>query len=197
MNPMIHAEQVPQRCLIGKAVGLFRFGAIDQHVARLLEPFGCVVKACDPYVEERVFEELGVARVPDMLTLCRNSDVVSLNAAHRDETGRVLNREAISLLRPGALVVNTSYGELVDLSALEERLSEGSLFTCLDMVTGGMPVGLDRLRYFPNCLGTATVSGHSDGIVLLGQQAAEEVLRHFAGEPLQNEVTLERLESRA
>ena len=94
-------------------------------------------------------------------------------------------------------MVNTSYGELVDLTALEERLSEGSLFTCLDKVTGGMPVGLDRMRYFSNCLVTETVSGHSDGIVLLGQQAAEEVLRHFAGEPLQNEVTLERLENRA
>ena len=94
-------------------------------------------------------------------------------------------------------MVNTSYGELVDLSALEERLSEGSRFGCLDVVTGGIPGGLDRLRCFPNCLVTPTVSGHSDGIVLLGQQAAEEVFRHFAGEPLQNEVTLERLENRA
>jgi phosphoglycerate dehydrogenase-like enzyme len=194
---MIDKDRVPQRCLLGKSVGLFGFGAIAQHVARLLTPFGCAIRACDPYVDDAVFFELGVERAPDMLSLCEKSEVISLHAAHREETDRILSREAIALLRPGALVVNTSYGELIDMHALEDRLGEGTLFACLDMVTGGMPGGLDRLRHYPNCQITPTISGHSDGIAWLGKQAVEEVLCFLRGEPLQHEVTLDRMKSRA
>ena len=57
---------MPQRCLLGKSVGLFGFGEIGQHVSRLLAPFGCVIRACDPYVDDKVFAEADVERAEDM-----------------------------------------------------------------------------------------------------------------------------------
>ena len=197
LQSRIDAERVPQRSLIGKRVGLLGFGAIGQHVARLLVPFDCEVRACDPHISDEVFAEHGVVRAEHMDVLCEWSEVLSFHAAHNVHTDKILSREALARLQPGALVVNTSYGELIDMDALSERLETGTLFACLDMVAGGMPGGLDRLRYHPNCMITPTISGHSDGIVRMGRQVIDEVIRFLQGEQLLHEVEKTRLDSRA
>ncbi len=197
LDRAIDPERVPQRSLIRRQVGLLGFGAIARHVARLLQPFLCRVRACDPYVPDKTFQFFGVERVGSVHELCAQSEVLSIHAPFLPQTEGILSREAIDCLQPGVLVVNTSYGELIDMPALEERLREGTLFACLDMVAGGMPGGLDSLRYYPNCFITPTVSGNSDGIALMSRQVIDEVIRFLRGQPLQFELVKGELATRA
>lgn len=194
---VIDQERVPQLTLLEKRVALLGFGAIARHVAALLKPFGCKLSAYDPFVPDAEFERLGVERKTSVAELCRNADVVSVHAAFRESTRGLLGREAIGNLPDGSLIVNTSFGELIDLPALEERLRDGTLFACLDMVEGGMPGPLDRLRYYVNCQITPTISSYSDGVLLMGRQIVDETIRFLNNEPLQHIFTKQALGYRA
>lgn len=197
LDKVIDHHRVPQRSLIEKNVGLLGFGAIARHVTDLLKPFRCKIHAYDPFVPDDVFKNYGVTRVESVEKLCEQSEVLSVHAAYREETHGLLSREAIHRLPVGSLVVNTSFGELIDTPALEERLSEGSIFACLDMVSGGMPGPLESLRYYPNCQLTPSISAYSDGVLHMGRQVVDEAIRFISGKPLEHEVIKESLAFRA
>lgn len=113
----------PQRELIGKTMGVFGLGKIGRSVARIARAFGMNVIACTRHqsgnegeIEQVSFEEL-----------LRRSDVVSINAALNPSTKGIMNAEAFSLMKDGAVLINTSRGALVDEEALAEALKSGKL----------------------------------------------------------------------
>ena len=197
LDPVVDDRLVPQRTLIAKPVGLLGFGSIARHLTRHLRSFDCPVATYDPYVDDEVLAGLGVSRAERVDELCARSEVLSVHAAHTGETSGLLDAAALARLPHGALVVNTSYGELIDRPALEQRLREGSLFACLDMVDGDMPSAFDALRYYPTCMITPTISGRSDGVLMMGAQIVDEVLRFLAGQPLAHAVDAAQLATRA
>jgi phosphoglycerate dehydrogenase-like enzyme len=197
LDKVIDHVRVPQRTLIEKRVGLLGFGAIAKHVTELLKPFRCQIHAYDPFMPDEVFERYGVFRADSIERLCEQVEVLSIHAAYREETRGLLSREAIGKLPVGSLVVNTSYGELIDTEALKDRLRDREIFACLDMVAGGMPGPLDSLRYYPNCQVTPSISAYSDGVLHMGRQVIDEAIRYISGQPLKHEVSKESLAFRA
>lgn len=197
MDKVIDHDLVPQRTLLGKSVGLLGFGAIARHVSSMLKPFNCRIYAYDPFIPEEKFAELGVMPTNSVEELCEQVEVLSIHAAFREETRALLSRKAIERLPAGSLVVNTSYGELIDLDALQDRLRDRTLFACMDMVTGGMPGPTDSLRYYPNCQITPSISAYSDGVLHMGSQIVNEAIRYISGKPLEHEVRKESLAFRA
>lgn len=113
--------------LRGRTVGVVGLGRIGGRVARLLRPFGCRLLAADidPAVAPRA-AELGVTLVP-LDDLLAASDAVTLHVPLTPATRGLLGRAALARLRPGALVVNTSRGEVIDEAALLEALEAGRL----------------------------------------------------------------------
>ncbi|MFK7988171.1 MAG: 2-hydroxyacid dehydrogenase [Sandaracinaceae bacterium] len=106
-----------------RVLGIYGFGRIGQAVARRAAGFGMRVVYCS---RSDGPPELG-ARV-DFATLLRASDVVSLHAPATPETRHAFDAAALSAMKPGAILINTARGPLVEEAALAYALQEGPLF---------------------------------------------------------------------
>jgi glyoxylate reductase len=106
----------------GKTLGLVGFGRIGQAVARRASGFGMRVL----YASPREVDLPGARRVP-LDGLLGESDFVSLHVPLTRETETLLSRERIARMKPGAILVNTARGAVVDDDALAEALAAGRL----------------------------------------------------------------------
>jgi D-3-phosphoglycerate dehydrogenase len=114
------------RELRAQRLGLVGLGAVGKEVARRALAFGMTVQAYDPYVDVAFCEKHGVT-ITDWETTLRDSDVLSLHLPVTPETTNLINREALATMKPGAVLINTARGELVDEAALIEALESGHL----------------------------------------------------------------------
>jgi D-3-phosphoglycerate dehydrogenase len=108
--------------LTGKTIGLIGFGGIGAEVARIAAGSGMRVLAWN-----RTPKSSPHAEFVDIDTLLRESHVVSMHLVLIDETRGFLSRERIAAMRPGAILVNTARGALVDEAAMIEALKTGHL----------------------------------------------------------------------
>jgi phosphoglycerate dehydrogenase-like enzyme len=116
--------------LEGQTLGLIGFGASGRGLAQRATAFGMRIVALDAVPPEpppgiRDFEYVGGLESLDRLLA--SSDVVSLHLPLTAETHHVLDRRALSKLKPTALVINVARGGLIDQQALVEALREGKL----------------------------------------------------------------------
>ncbi len=110
----------------GRTLGLVGLGGIGRAVARKMTGWGLRLVAADPFVEPQVACELGV-ELMDLDTLCQQSDYVSLHCPLLPETHHLIDDRVLSLMRPGAVLVNTARGPLVHTAALLAALRDGRL----------------------------------------------------------------------
>ncbi|HEX3765074.1 MAG TPA: NAD(P)-dependent oxidoreductase [Kofleriaceae bacterium] len=108
----------------GRTLGILGLGQIGTRVARLARAFGMAVQGLARRPGEA--ERGGVPLVP-LATLLATSDVISLHLRLSPDTARILNAEALAAMRPGAVLINTARGELVDEDALVAALARGQL----------------------------------------------------------------------
>lgn len=119
--------------LAGKRLGLLGFGEIGETVAGMARAFGMEVRYHRRHrLNERLERELGVSYLP-FEELVRTSDVLSLHLPHTPETEGMIDERVLGLLPPGAVLVNTARGGLVDERALVRRLRTGELAAGLDV----------------------------------------------------------------
>ena len=105
----------------GITIGIVGLGRAGSRVADLLRPWQARVLAADPYVDVGKFAQHGAERT-DLDTLLRESDVVTLHCNLTAETRGLLDRRRLALLKPTAVLINTSRGAVVDLEALCDAL---------------------------------------------------------------------------
>ena len=116
----------PIRRIAGQTLGILGLGRIGCASARKGQGLGFTVIAHDPYLSPERFEELGVRRV-DFDTLLRESDFLTLHVPLTDETRRIIDARALSLMKPSAFLVNTARGEVVDVDALVDAVRSGTI----------------------------------------------------------------------
>jgi phosphoglycerate dehydrogenase-like enzyme len=114
------------RDLAGSTVAIVGFGQIGRAVARRLAGFGCRIIAVDPLIDDDVIARHGATRLP-LLEALPLADVVTLHLALTPQTRGLIGRGELALLRPTAVLVNTSRGAVVDEAALIEALRDGRL----------------------------------------------------------------------
>ncbi len=112
--------------LRGKTLGIIGGGRIGGEVARLARAFGMEVVVFDPYMSSERAITLGV-EPGDLGRVVEDSDVISLHVPLNEDTRGLIDADAISRMRPGVLVINTSRGGVVDEGALAEALSDGRI----------------------------------------------------------------------
>jgi D-lactate dehydrogenase len=118
--------------LNGKTVGVVGTGRIGSIFSKIMHGFGCSLLGFDKY-ENPACIKIGM-RYVSLEELLRDSDIVSLHAPLTPETHYLINKETISLLKPGAMLVNTSRGALVDTKALIPHLKQCRVCAvCLDV----------------------------------------------------------------
>ncbi|MCW1915922.1 2-hydroxyacid dehydrogenase [Luteolibacter sp. GHJ8] len=112
--------------LHGRTVGIVGTGKIGRAAAQIFRGFGCDVCAYDPYPSEEWASDFGV-RYVTLDELLGASEVVSLHLPLTPETFHLIGPESIARMKPGAYLVNTSRGKLVDSAAVIAALKSGQL----------------------------------------------------------------------
>jgi phosphoglycerate dehydrogenase-like enzyme len=110
----------------GLTVGIIGLGRIGARVADLLSPWRVKLRACDPYVDDSRFVH-HEARSVDLQALLRESDVVTVHCALTSETSGLIGADQLQLMKPTAILINTSRGHVVDVDALCDALDEDRL----------------------------------------------------------------------
>jgi len=111
----------------GACLGLVGFGRIGTRVARIALELGMQVSVYDPFVSKETIAIQGVSPVTSLLSLLRSADIVSLHLPLIPETRHLIDAAALAEMKPGALLVNTSRGGLVDETALLAALQQKHL----------------------------------------------------------------------
>ena len=168
--------------LRGRTLGIVGLGRIGKEVALRARAFGMRVVAYDLYPDEDFARAHAISALP-LPELIATSDVVSLHVASGgDQT--LLGEAEIAGMRPGAVVINTARGHLVDEAALAAALREGRLGGAgLDVFVSEPPrdsplLGLD------NVVLTAHMGGQTaEGLRRMGEMTLENCLLALRGEP--------------
>ena len=118
--------------LNGKTVGVIGTGRIGTIFSKIMNGFGCKLLGFDKY-QNKDCTQLGM-RYVSLRELLKESDIVSLHTPLTPETHHMINKDTISLLKDGAMLVNTSRGALVDTRALIPYLKKCRVCAvCLDV----------------------------------------------------------------
>ena len=146
--------------LKGKTVGIVGMGHIARVLVGLLQPFGVKILYWNRSRADEAFEQRFGLRFVGLDELLERSDVVTLHCALAPETRHLIREESIARMKPGAILVNTARGGLVDTAALACALRNGKLsFAALD-VHEQEPIPADyALKELDNVILTPHVAG--------------------------------------
>lgn len=156
----------------GVTLGIVGLGRIGSRVAKLMRPWGMRMLACDPYVPDSKFAEFGVRRV-DLPTLLREADVVTLHVVLTKETRHMMSGAQFAMMKPTAILVNTSRGFCVDEKALIEALQNKKIAGAACDVFENEPLAADsplrrmddRVLLSPHMVSSNTGSGLKPGLL--------------------------------
>lgn len=149
--------------IYGKTVGLVGLGAIGRRVAAYLRVMGAHVCYTDPFRATADTErELGLTYLDSFDKLLPLCDILSFHCPLTPDNERMLNAAALAAMRPGAVVVNTARGKLIDEDALYDALVDGRIRCAALDVHYEEPVpASDRLATLDNVIMTPHIGGLS------------------------------------
>lgn|GEM_PF-306990 len=174
------------RDLRGRVFGILGMGRIGRALAARLLPFETSTIYHDLVPLPRVQEEtLGVTRV-DWEDLLGSSEILSVHLPLTPRTRGILGPTELSRLPEGAILINTARGELLDMKAVRERVSSGTLRVALDVYETEPPDFQDPLFQTPGTVFTPHVAGVTrESQERFVQETIKNVLRFLQGkEPL-------------
>jgi len=172
--------------LEGKTVGIIGLGAIGKQLARRLEGFDCRIVAHDPRADTE-FAQLHHVELGALDEVLGQADFVSLSLPLTPETRSIVDSEFLAAMKPGAYLVNTARGEVVDENALFEALRSGHLRgAALDAFSAEPPDPNHPLLSLPQVLATPHLGAQTDGATNnMGWMALRDCLAVLRGdEPL-------------
>ena len=175
-------NQLIGREISGKQMGLVGYGSIARETASRALALGMAVSACDPYLPPEDPAWAGVRRL-DLEPLLLEADVVSLHVPLTDDTRHMINAATLRRMRPGAILINTARGGIVDEAALVEALCSGQLGGAALDVFEEEPLGTERgtlFRDVPNLLLTPHIGGVTvESNVRVSRVTADSVLKYL------------------
>lgn len=147
------------RDLNGLTVGLIGFGAIGQLVARRLSGFDCDVI----YYRPSGAMDIPAARYAEIDEILTSSDIVSLHIPLTDASRHMIGADQLAMMKPGALLVNTARGGIIDEAALIAALQDGPLGSAALDVFADEPVKPDNpLLRMDNVVTLPHIGGHTE-----------------------------------
>ncbi len=164
--------------VFGKTLGVIGTGQIGREVIQRAHAFGLHVLAWSRSLNLQKAKELGVEFCPDLDEVFRRADIVTLHVALKPETRKLVNATRLALMKPNAILINTSRGEVVDQAALKAALEAKKIRAGLDVFDPepAEPVAEfhDPILDLPNLYGTHHIGASTEQ----AQQAiADEAIR--------------------
>ena len=160
-NEQFTSSSLIGRDLEGKVLGVIGTGHIGQKALKIGNGFSMQTIAYDSYRHDELQEELHFKYV-ELDDLLKQSDVVSIHVPYLPSTRHIMNRDRLNMMKPGAILINTARGELVDTKALIEALDQGRL--------GGAAIDVVE--------GEALLNYHEETALLRSDTLPDDVLRH-------------------
>ncbi len=162
-------------------VGIVGYGQIGERTARLVRACGAQVlihTRSQPVLPE------GVTVEPDLERLLERVDVLSLHCPLTDKTRGMIGAAQFARMKPGAFVVNTARGPVIDEPALVEALKSGRIAGAgLDTFAAEPPDAANPLFALPNVLVTPHIAAATtDAMVRMGTIAASNIVSYLRGE---------------
>jgi glycerate dehydrogenase len=140
----------PQMELAGKTMGIIGFGRIGRAVGKIAKAMGMQVIA---YNRSRCPEGEAIGTYVDLETLLRTADVISLHCPLTEENAGLINRDTLSMMKDGVILLNTARGPLLDEKAVSDALSSGKLRgAAVDVVSKEPMERSNPLLTAPNCI---------------------------------------------
>jgi D-3-phosphoglycerate dehydrogenase len=169
--------------LTGKTIGLIGFGAIARELSERLRGFNVEILASDPYGDEELAAALGVT-LTSFDEVVSRAEILSVHAPHIPATHHLINDDVLSRMRPGAILINTSRGGLVDEAALYRALSSGAIAGAGLDVFEVEPVTDDNpLLTLANVVATTHAAADSEQAYhRIGLATAQAIIDVFSGE---------------
>jgi D-3-phosphoglycerate dehydrogenase len=168
----------------GKNLGLIGYGQISKALHRKWKGFlPNRVLVYDPYISQETIQENGAEKA-DFHILLTEADYISIHTPLTPETKYIIDEAALRKMKPTAILINTSRGEVIEENALVKALNEGWILAAGLDVFEKEPLDRDHpLIGIPNVVLTGHVGWFSkDSVRELQTRAAQEVLRVFSGE---------------
>ena len=177
-----HDHAGPELCEL--TVGIVGFGDIGSRVARLLRPFGCRIVIYDPFRQLTQEETDAGIRKMELDELLAHCDVVTLHPRVTPQTKGMIGRAQIAAMKPGAYIVNTTRGQVLDYAALYDALVSGHLRgAALDTFDPEPPPADWPLLKLPNVTLSPHIAGASRySITKAADMIAEDIGRILEGE---------------
>jgi D-3-phosphoglycerate dehydrogenase len=185
--------------LLGKTMGIIGLGSIGLLVAERATAFGIRVQALArpdrrPDVTARA-EELGVGMVDTLPELLATSDIISLHVPAADGTKRLVDAGFLGQLRPGAILLNLSRGDVVDEEALLAALDAGDVRAGLDVYADEPATGTaewtSRLAQHPRVVGTHHIGASTEQAQRAIAEGVVEIVDAFTAGEARNCVNLD------
>lgn len=170
--------------LTGKTIGIVGLGDIGYAVARVCMAMDMNVLACQRHPRPEL--EGPQLQFTSLDTLLAQSDIISLHCPLTDQTRGLIGREAIAKMKPGAILLNTSRGAVLDEDAVVDALNSGRLYAVGADVFAAEPCGKDHpLAAHPRCIATPHVAWSPEETrARVIQIAADDIKAYLAGETL-------------
>ncbi|MCD6385488.1 2-hydroxyacid dehydrogenase [Candidatus Sumerlaeota bacterium] len=171
--------------LEGKVCGVIGLGRIGREVARLVNCFGMQTLGYDPYIDK---ENAGrwVSRICSIQELLKESDFITIHCSVTPETTHLINEQALRLMKPGAFLINTSRGAIIDEQALYRALKERWIAgAALDVLQQEPPPSSLPILSLDNVIITPHIAGATYEIMpIQSEMILAEIKRFLSGEEL-------------
>jgi len=154
------------RGLYGRTLGIVGLGQIGREVAVRARAFGMRVVAWSRSLTHEEADRLGIAYAQTPLDVARDADAVTINVAANAETKHLVNAEFLAAMKPGAYLLNTSRGSVVDEAALQQAVRDKGIRAGLDVFqnepAGGTGAFSNPVVQSPGVYGTHHVGASTD-----------------------------------
>ncbi|RDC63623.1 C-terminal binding protein [Adhaeribacter pallidiroseus] len=191
-----YTQVQPLRRLRGCSLGIIGLGRIGTAMALRAKSLGMEVSFYDPYKPDGYDKALGIKRVETLPELLEKSQVVSLHCPLTEETQHLINACSLAYMAPGAYLINTARGAVVDTSIIPEALVSGQLAgAALDVLEQEPPGNNPLIQAWQDPQHSAhhrlILNPHAafyseEGLAEIRVRSAQACLNALAGKPLRN-----------
>ncbi|MGA2602959.1 MAG: hydroxyacid dehydrogenase [Verrucomicrobiia bacterium] len=162
----------------GKTLGVVGVGQIGREVIKRAHAFGMHVMGMDVLLNLQKARELNIEYAPDLDTIFRRADIITIHVALKRDTKKLVSADRIAMMKPNAILINTSRGEVVDQVALRAALEAKRIRAGLDVFdpepADATADFADPILDLPNLYGTHHIGASTEQ----AQEAiAEEAIR--------------------
>ncbi len=175
-------NRFPAIRLYGKTIGVVGYGNIGRTTGKICKALGMRVVAYDAYMDDQLISSLG-AEPLSFDSLIEQSDIITLHVPLTPETHHMIDKNVLSKMKQGSIVINVARGGIIDEYALEESIRSGHIFAAGIDVLEGEPDVISPLLGNPNVILTPHMGWKSEHAAKnLEMLADKEVIGIINGE---------------